>query len=71
MKNIFAFIKSIMSFLYGLSFGAFGIVCLVVGYVKGTETNKRDFRPYNKPIRYSDYFYNKPDPFDYYRGREE
>jgi len=66
MKKVLAFIKNIISFLYGLAFGAFGIVCLVVGYIKGAETNKRDFR-----IKYSDYFHNKPDPFDYYREREE
>lgn len=63
--------KSIFAFLYGLAFGTFGIVCLVFGYLKGAETNKRDFRP-----KYSGYFYNKrtsniPDPFDYYREREE
>ena len=41
MKKVLAFIKNIISFLYGL---AFGIVCLVFGYLKGAETNKRDFR---------------------------
>lgn len=70
MKKVLAFIKNIISFLYGLAFGTFGIVCLVFGYLKGAETNKRDFRPKYRP-KYSDYFYNKPDPFDCYREREE
>ncbi len=56
MKRMFAFTKNIMSFLYGLSFGAFGIVCLVVGYLKGAETYKREQRP-----KYSDYYRYKGD----------
>lgn len=54
MKNLFAFIKSIFAFLYGLSFGAFGIICLTVGYLKGQGSNELTRRP---KYKYSDYFY--------------
>lgn len=70
MKKVLAFIKNIISFLYGLAFGAFGIVCLVVGFLGGAETFKP--KPSFRPDYRSNYCsYNKPDPFDYYRGREE
>lgn len=70
MKKVLSFIKNIISFLYGLAFGAFGIVCLVVGFLGGAETFKPKprFRPEYRPY----YSYNKPTSYsDYYRKREE